>query len=44
MVVGVANLRASNRAALKAREICTLRKPFDTEKLCDLVHEILARP
>jgi CheY-like chemotaxis protein len=32
------------RAALKAREIRTLRKPFDPDKLCDLVHEMLARP
>jgi CheY-like chemotaxis protein len=32
------------KAALKAREIRTLRKPFDPDKLCDLVHEMLARP
>ncbi len=31
-------------SALRAREIRTLRKPFDPEKLCDLVHEMLARP
>lgn len=31
-------------SVLKAREIRTLRKPFDTDKLCDLVHEMLARP
>jgi hypothetical protein len=44
MVVGVANLGASNRTALTAREIRTLRKPFDPDRLCDLVHETLARP
>ena len=31
-------------AALRAREIRTLQKPFDAERLCDLVHEMLARP
>lgn len=31
-------------AALKAREIRTLQKPFDADRLCDLVHEMLARP
>lgn len=31
-------------SALKAREIRTLRKPFDPDRLCDLVHEMLARP
>jgi DNA-binding NtrC family response regulator len=30
--------------ALKAREIRTLLKPFDPDKLGDLVHEMLARP
>ncbi len=31
-------------SALRAREIRTLRKPFDPDRLCDLVHEMLARP
>jgi len=31
-------------SALRAREIRTLQKPFDPERLCDLVHEMLARP
>jgi two-component system cell cycle sensor histidine kinase/response regulator CckA len=31
-------------SALKAREIRTLQKPFDPDRLCDLVHEMLARP
>ena len=31
-------------AALKAREIRTLQKPFDAGRLCDLVHEMLSRP
>ena len=31
-------------AALRAREIRTLQKPFDADRLCDLVHEMLARP
>ena len=30
--------------ALRAREIRTLLKPFDPDKLGDLVHEMLARP
>ena len=30
--------------ALKAREVRTLLKPFDPDKLGDLVHEMLARP
>jgi DNA-binding NtrC family response regulator len=31
-------------SALRAREIRTLLKPFDPDKLGDLVHEMLARP
>jgi len=31
-------------AALKAREIRTLTKPFDLDRLCDLVADMLARP
>jgi DNA-binding NtrC family response regulator len=31
-------------AALKAREIRTLIKPFDMERMCDLVCDMLARP
>ncbi len=31
-------------SALRAREIRTLRKPFDPDRLCDLVHEMLSRP
>ena len=31
-------------AALKAREIRTLIKPFDPDRMCDLVVDMLARP
>jgi DNA-binding NtrC family response regulator len=31
-------------AALKAREIRTLVKPFDPDRMCDLVVDMLARP
>jgi DNA-binding NtrC family response regulator len=31
-------------AALRAREIRTLVKPFDLDRLCDLVCDMLARP
>ena len=31
-------------AALTAREIRTLIKPFDADRMCDLVVEMLARP
>ena len=31
-------------SALKAREIRTLVKPFDPDRMCDLVVEMLARP
>jgi DNA-binding NtrC family response regulator len=31
-------------AALKAREIRTLAKPFNFDRLCDLVEQMLARP
>ncbi len=31
-------------AALKAREIRTLTKPFDPDRMVQLVHEMLARP
>jgi two-component system, cell cycle response regulator CpdR len=31
-------------AALQAREIRTLVKPFDPERMCDLVVDMLARP
>jgi DNA-binding NtrC family response regulator len=31
-------------AALKAREIRTLTKPFDMERMCDQVIDMLARP
>ena len=32
------------QAALKAREIRTLTKPFDMDRMCDRVIEMLARP
>lgn len=32
------------RAVLKAREIRTLAKPFDLERICDRVVDMLARP
>jgi two-component system cell cycle sensor histidine kinase/response regulator CckA len=32
------------RSALKAREIRTLVKPFDPDRMCDLVMDMLARP
>jgi len=31
-------------AALKARELRTLVKPFDPDRMCDLVVDMLARP
>lgn len=31
-------------AALKAREIRTLVKPFDPDRMCDMVVDMLARP
>jgi DNA-binding NtrC family response regulator len=31
-------------SALRAREIRTLLKPFDPDRMCDLVVEMLARP
>jgi two-component system cell cycle sensor histidine kinase/response regulator CckA len=31
-------------AALRAREIRTLVKPFDPDRMCDLVMDMLARP
>jgi DNA-binding NtrC family response regulator len=31
-------------AALQAREIRTLVKPFDPDRMCDLVLDMLARP
>ena len=40
----VDSTRAAQRVAIDLREIRTLIKPFDPDRMCDLVVDMLARP